>query len=107
MVNWSWILFIIMAGLRASCCPLLTTGSMAWKVDSVALRPLRPASNFMVGVQDPKSRPAMVEAWKPAKFPVTAFVTAPAPATAVELDPEAAAPAATDAVATEAADEVA
>lgn len=46
LVNWSWILLVMMAGLSASSCPLLTTGSMAWKVDSVALRPLRPASNF-------------------------------------------------------------
>lgn len=32
---------------------------MAWKVDSVSARPSRPASNFMVGVQSPKSRPSV------------------------------------------------
>ncbi len=45
---------------------------MAWNVDSVVARPLSPASNFMVGVQRPKSRPAMVEATKPGLTPVTA-----------------------------------
>lgn len=34
---------------------------MAWNVNSVVLRPLRPASNFIVGVQRPKSRPEMVD----------------------------------------------
>lgn len=52
----------------------------------------------------PKSRPEIVEAWNPAKFPVTAFVTAPAPAAAVELDDEAGELATTDAVATDAAE---
>lgn len=48
-------------------------------MNSVVLRPLRPASNLIVGVQVPKSLPAMVEATKPPKLPVTALVTAPAP----------------------------
>lgn len=65
---------------------------MAWKVEAVEARPSRPASNFMVGVQDPKSSPAMVEAWNPANVPVTASVTDPAPAagavqTKVDPDP--------------------
>lgn len=46
-------------GFNASCCPLLTKGSMAWNVNSVSLRPSSPASNFMVGTQRPKSRPLM------------------------------------------------
>jgi hypothetical protein len=33
----------------------------------------------MVGTQSPKSRPAIVEATKPPKLPVTALVTAPEP----------------------------
>ena len=33
----------------------------------------------MVGTQSPKSRPAIVEATNPSKFPVTALVTAPDP----------------------------
>ena len=53
---------------------------MAWKVNSVEARPSSPASNFMVGTHSPKSRPAIVEATNPSKFPVTALVTAPAPA---------------------------
>jgi len=57
---------------------------MAWKVDSVVERPSRPASNFIVGTQRPKSRLLLVDATKPPKFPVTALVTAPAP-TAGEL----------------------
>ena len=64
---------------------------MAWKVDAVEARPSSPASNFMVGTQRPKSRPAMVEATKPSKFPVTAFVTAPNPAPGdvqTRVDPE-------------------
>ncbi len=52
---------------------------MAWKVNSVSERPSSPASNFIVGTQRPKSRPGIVEATKPSKFPVTALVTAPAP----------------------------
>ena len=52
---------------------------MAWKVNAVVARPSSPASNFMVGTQSPKSRPAIVEATNPSKFPVTALVTAPAP----------------------------
>ena len=45
----------------------------------------------MVGTQSPKSREVFVEATKPSKFPVTAFVTAPAPAAGAEqrrVDPE-------------------
>jgi hypothetical protein len=34
----------------------------------------------MVGVQTPKSRPAMVEAWKPGLTPWVGEVDAPAPA---------------------------
>lgn len=56
---------VIILGLSASCWPLLTKGSMAWNVNSVSLRPLRPASNFMVGTQRPKSRPVMEDAWAP------------------------------------------
>jgi len=52
---------------------------MAWKVFSVALRPFNPGSNFIVGVQLPKSRPAMLEATNPSKLPVMAFFTAPTP----------------------------
>lgn len=59
---------------------MLTSGSIAWKVNAVVERPSRPASNFMVGTHRPKSRPAIVEATNPGKVPVTASVTAPAPA---------------------------
>jgi hypothetical protein len=52
---------------------------MAWKVNSVSERPSSPASNFMVGTQRPKSKPAIVDATNPSKFPVTALVTAPNP----------------------------
>jgi len=45
----------------------------------VVARPSSPASNFMVGTQRPKSREAFVDATKPPKLPVTAFVTAPKP----------------------------
>lgn len=45
---------------------------MAWNVDSVSALPSRPASDFIVGVQSPKSRPDMVEAWKPGKTPMVA-----------------------------------
>ncbi len=38
----------------------------------------------MVGVQVPKSRPAIEEATNPSKVPVTSSSTAPAPATPVE-----------------------
>ncbi len=69
----------MMAGLRASSCPLLTRGSIAWKVKAVVARPSSPASNFMVGTQRPKFREELVEATKPPKLPVTAFVTAPKP----------------------------
>lgn len=55
---------------------MLTTGSIAWNVNSVVFRPLRPASNLIVGVQVPKSKPRD-EVTKPAKLPVIAFVTAP------------------------------
>lgn len=53
---------------------------MAWKVDAVVARPSRPASNFIVGTQRPKSRPAMEDATKPSKVPVTGSETALAPA---------------------------
>lgn len=46
---------------------------------AVAERPFKPSSNFMVGTQRPKSRPAIVEAWKPPKVPVTGSETFPAP----------------------------
>ena len=81
----------MMAGLRASSCPLLTSGSWAWKVDSVAARPSSPASNFMVGTQRPKLRVVLVDATKPPKLPVTALVTAPKPADGalqVRVEPE-------------------
>lgn len=61
LVSWSQIRFVMMFGFKASSCPLLTRGSMAWKVNSVSLRPSSPASNFMVGTQRPKSRPAIVD----------------------------------------------
>ena len=38
----------------------LILGSMAWKVNSVALRPGCPASNLIVGTHSPKSAPAML-----------------------------------------------
>ncbi len=38
----------------------------------------------MVGTQRPKSKPPMVEAWKPPKVPVTASLTAPAPTAGAE-----------------------
>ncbi len=38
---------------------------MAWKVNSVSLRPSRPASNLMVGTHAPKSSPAMVDCCTP------------------------------------------
>lgn len=79
LVSWSWMRLAMMAGLRASPWPLLQRGSWAWKVNSVVARLLSPGSNFMVGTQSPKSRPAMVEATKPPKLPVTALVTAPEP----------------------------
>jgi hypothetical protein len=70
----------MMLGLSASSCPLLTSGSWAWKVKAVEARPSSPASNLMVGTQIPKSRPAMVLATKPVKVPVTGSETAPKPA---------------------------
>lgn len=76
----------MMLGFKASCCPLLTVGSIAWKVFSVSFRPLSPASNFMVGTQVPKSRPEMVEATNPEKVPVTGSLTAPVPLVADELE---------------------
>lgn len=69
----------MIAGLRASSCPLLTRGSIAWNVKAVVARPSSPASNFMVGTQRPKSRDELVDATKPPKLPVTALVTAPKP----------------------------
>ena len=66
---------------------------MAWKVNSVVARPSSPASNFIVGVQTPKSRPEMVEASKPGLTPVTALeeaAAAPVPvALPVAVDEEA------------------
>lgn len=72
---------------------------MAWNVFSVVARPSSPASNFMVGTQRPKSRPAMLEATKPSKLPVTAFVTAAVPeAPLLDVDAAVAAAAAAAAV---------
>lgn len=62
-------------------------------MNSVGLRPSSPASNLRVGVQRPKSRPAMEEATKPPKVPITASVMAPAPPAVAA--PEAAAAGAT------------
>lgn len=52
---------MMMDGFKASSWPLLQRGSMAWKVAAVAARPSSPSSNFIVGTQRPKSRPAMVD----------------------------------------------
>jgi hypothetical protein len=67
-----------MDGLRASSCPLLQRGSIAWKVAALAARPSSPNSNFIVGTQSPKSRPRE-EATNPSKVPVTGSETAPDP----------------------------
>lgn len=42
LVSWSQMRFMMISGLRASSWPLLTSGSMAWKVNSVSGRPSRP-----------------------------------------------------------------
>jgi hypothetical protein len=80
---------VMMLGFRASSCPLLTNGSMAWNVNSVSERPSSPASNFMVGTQRPKSRPLMVEATNPGFTPVIALEEAGA-GVSVEVDVDAA-----------------
>lgn len=97
-VSWSQMRFVMMFGFKASSWPLLTSGSWAWKVNSVSERPSSPASNFMVGVQRPKSRPAMVDGMSPGAAPA-------APSRPAGTDPDVDAAAEADVAATATADE--
>ena len=71
-------------GFKASSWPLATRGSIGRNVNSVAGRPSKPPSNFMVGTQRPKSAPATLEGATAVELAAAAVLSAAAAAVVLE-----------------------